>query len=119
MLTALAYEVSLAHKQQGHWGLAKADYLEAALFAALVSLSRDIAAHTGAPRRRSRGEEDALRLLKTVHAMLGVVALLVRQLRAELAKMAEHWEKLMQGYRAYLPRRLSCADAEPGFLDSG
>ena len=119
MLIALARDISLAHKQRGHWGIAKAEMLEAAIYCALMSLSRDIADHGCAPNARSPDDEAAFRHLKTVHAMLGVTALLVRQLRVDLALIAERWQNLSNGVGVLPVQTRRSALVVPAFLDSG
>ena len=62
--------------------------LEAAIFSSLVELSADIAAHSVATNTGSDEEKTALAYLKTAHALLGVLALLVCQLRRDLEAAA-------------------------------
>ena len=117
MLVALARQVSLAHKMRSEAGLHKAELLEAALYAALVQLSAEISAASQKPLR-NRADKDALAYLETVHALLGVTALLVREFKADFALAAEQWQLLQQP--ADLDVRLTKpAHLTGGFLDSG
>ena len=114
-LVALAREISLARKLRAHWGIAKADYLEAAFFAALVMLSGEIA-KSDTPR--CRVDEDALLHLQTVHAMLSVMVLLIQQLRRELSVISERWTTLSFQRTLTQSKLPSHPQYARGFLDS-
>ena len=96
MLVALARQVIAARRQGALGGVRQAELLEAALYTALVQLSADIAAAAKADARASPEEAAALVQLKTVHALLGVVALMTRQLKADLQALAE-WLAALAG----------------------
>ena len=89
MLVAFARLVSRAETQGAVGDLRKAEWLEAALYAALVQLSADITAASKRPPKPGSKDAAALTHLKTVHALLGVLALLTRQLKANLRLLAE------------------------------
>ena len=117
-LIAIAREVSLAYKQRAHSGIAKADYLEAVLFAALVSLSGKIAEQVVAEQNRSASDEEALQYLRTVHALLSVTVLLIQQIRRDLALICERWLVLLRGPALFHQRNLTCFPINTGYLDS-
>ena len=118
MLVALAREVSLAHKMRAGAGVPKAELLEAALYAALVQLSGDIAAASASPDR-SAADEDARLYLKTAHALLGVTALLIRQLKADL-EAARAVRAALAGKPAFYSQAvIRPRPSAPPFLDSG
>ena len=117
MLVAFARQVSLAHKMRSEAGLHKAELLEAALYAALVQLSAEISAASQKPLR-NRADKDALAYLKTVHALLGVTALMVRAFKADFALAAEQWQLLQQPADPHV-RLTKSAHLTGGFLDSG
>ena len=94
LLLAMAQRVSLAAKMRNHSDAAFAHLLEAALYTALIDLSADIAAHTAADTARSQEDKDALAYLKIAHALLGVTALLIRQLRTDLEIAAARFAAL-------------------------
>ena len=118
-LVALAREITLAHKQRAHSGIAKAEYLEAALFAALVSLSGEIVVQSRDTGKRSAADEEAHRYLETVHALLSVMVLLIQQLRRDLACIAERWAALIGVLVSPKLTLVSAPVYTPGFLDSG
>jgi len=92
MLIALARLVSMSHKQGAHGGARRAEMIEMRIYSALVELSSEISTHSS--QNLNRSDKDALTYLKTAHALLGVIALLVRQLRMELQAAAETHVKL-------------------------
>ena len=87
MLVALARNVSMSTKMGAHGGAQFAGMLEAQIYGALIQLSADITAYAG--RAHTREDKRALDYLKTAHALLGMLALLVRQLRKDLEAAAE------------------------------
>ena len=119
MLVAFARQTNLAHKMRAQVGAHKARLLEAALLAALVQLSADISAAASQDNALNADNRRALSYLKTVYALLGVLALMTRQLKADLANAAERWAKLNA--------HIALADAQigqeraylPNYLDSG
>ena len=118
MLVALARQVIAARRQGALGGVRQAELLEAALYTALVQLSADIAAAAKADARASPEDEAALVQLKTVHALLGVTALMTRQLKADLQALAE-WLAMLSGAPRALVYLLQAAPlAPPGYLDS-
>ena len=94
MLVAKARRVSLATKMRDQSEAAFAQMLEAAIYTALIQLAAEIAAHDECGVVRTREDEDALAYLRTVHALLGVLALLIRQLRSDLDAVAERRARL-------------------------
>ena len=119
MLVAFARQINLAHKMRAQVGAHKARLLEAALFAALVQLSADITAAAAQEDALNADDRRELSYLETVHALLGVLALMTRQLKADLANAAERWAKLNA--------QIALAGAQigqeraypPNYLDSG
>lgn len=89
VLIALARRVSMSHKQMAHGGAAEAEMVEAQLYVALVQVSADISHYAARKKHLSRADKQALAYLHKVRTMLSIVALLVRQLRADLQAMAE------------------------------
>lgn len=94
MFTAMARRVSLATKMQNHSDAAFAQMLEAAIYTALIELSADIAAHSARDEALSKEDRDAMAYLKAAHALLGVMALLIRQLRTDLETAAARFAAL-------------------------
>ena len=86
MLVALARRVSMANKLRAQSGVPLAGMIEAQIFTSLVQLSAEIGAHADASL--SPEEERALTSLKTVHALLSVLALMCRQIRCDLSAAA-------------------------------
>ena len=114
LLVVFARQVVLADKLCASGGIRKAELLEAAIYAALIQLSAEIA------RAKPRGEKDraALAHLKTVHALLSVMALMVRQLKADFQARVDAFAALSSTARE---RAWALPDAQiggPGFLDS-
>ena len=119
VLVAFAREITLAHKQRAHSGTAKADCLEAALFAALVTLSGEIATCSKIPKDRSGADKDALDYLVTIHALLSVMWLLIRQLRSDLSLISERWAGLASGAMPLEVSQVPVPIYLSDFLDSG
>ena len=94
LLAAMARRVSLAKKMRAQGEAAFARELEAALYTALIKLSADITAHAAPSKPRTQADENALAYLKHLHALLGVIALLVRQMRLDLEVSAERLARL-------------------------
>ncbi len=116
LAVAIGRRVSLATKMRARAGVHEAEMLEAWLYAALVQLSGQITELSG-PRAPTCPEEArALDYLKTVQAMLGVLALMIAQMRRDLAAItAERCADL-----PILAMRLPAASGyDPAFLDSG
>ncbi len=103
MLVALAREISLAHKMHAEAGVRKAELLEAALYAGLVQLSGDIAAQTSG-KARSREDETTIAYLSTVHKLLGALALLIRQLKADLEAASAIRPRWQASWQPFLKR---------------
>ena len=118
MLVALARQVSLAHTCGAQRGIRKADALEAMLYAGLVDLSADIAAHERADAGRTQSDQDALAFLKMAHALLSVTALLIAQLKRDLAILAERLAALSGAWRLENTALPPAARVSIPFLDS-
>lgn len=119
MLIGFARDISLAHKMRARAGVRKAEYLEAVLFSALVQLSADIVSAESPEGPLSKSDETALADLKTIHALLGVITLMVRQLKADLMDLAERFAALSQ-VEIWLDEVLPLnPERVTGFLDSG
>ena len=114
MLVVFARQVTLAHTLGAARGIRRAEQLEAMLYAALVQLSAEIAA--AAPK--TAADKAALLHLKTVHALLGVVALMARQLKADLAGHVEWLAALCGAPRERAYAKPAAPLAPPGYLDS-
>ena len=118
MLVAFARQITLAHKMRAAAGERKAEALEAALFTALVQLSSDITAAALQEEELSADDQSALAYLKTVHALLGVLALMIRQIKVDLAGAAERWAKLNVRVAHVHTQRSSARAYPPSYLDS-
>lgn len=103
MLTQLARTVTMSHKQMSHGGARQGEMIEAQIYCALVSLSGIIAAYAVNEHRLSRTDREALMYLRTVYGLLGVIALMIRQLRTELEAAAERLAKLSGGFIDPIP----------------
>lgn len=117
MLVAFARQVSLAHKMRAAAGLHKAEWLEAAIYAALVELSADTVAAAQMPSR-SKADDEALAFLNRVHSLLGVMALLMRQFKADFTRAAEWWLGLSAGTAFTSEPAIGALLPGPDFLDS-
>ena len=115
MLVVFARQVTLAHTLGAARGIRRAEQLEAMLYAALVQLSAEIAA--AAPK--TAADKAALLHLKTVHALLGVIALMARQLKSDLAGHVEWLAALSGAPTAYVAGMPGGETAPPAFIDSG
>lgn len=93
MAVAFARQIVMAEKMRAHSGAAKAELLEAWLYAALVQLSADIAAASDI-RRPNKDERYALTYLKTAHALLSVLVLTISEIRRQLDRAAERLSNL-------------------------
>ena len=120
-MVAVAYarQIVLLKKMRAYSAAAQAELLEAWIYAALVRLSSDIA--EGSEQRiLSADEQNALSYLKTVHALLSVLALTLSVIRGELARAAQRLAQLAGGFGlSYLtsaPHRLTAAIP---YIDSG
>jgi len=117
-MVAMARQISMAHKRGSHGDIRKADLLEAALYAGLVRLSKEIAEHAHADQTRARETADALNYLKMLHALMSVLALLIAQLKREIAEAAEQLTSL-RGLPAYEDAAMWPAPAQAlSFFDS-
>ena len=114
-----ARHITLAEKMRAEAGIHKADILEAWLYAALVALSSDIAAASAGHRKLNSDDADALAYLKTAHALLSVLALLVAGIKRKLSAHSERWATLMGAPSAFAPHRQDAPVFSSGFLDSG
>ena len=117
MLVAFARQITLAEKQGALGDVRKAELLEAVLYAALVQLSSEITAAANAPRR-TRAEAAAFVYLKTAHALLGVLALMVRRVKAALRALAERLAALAGGPCGLSQRAHSAPLFPPRAIDS-
>lgn len=115
MLVVFARQVTLAHTLGAARGIRRAEQLEAMLYASLIQLSAEIAA--AAPK--TAADKAALLHLKTVHALLGVIALMARQLKADLAGHVEWLAALCGAPRERAYAMPAAPLAPPAFLDSG
>ena len=88
MLVAMARRVSLATKMRNHSDAVFAEMLEAALYTALIEAFSRYCRVCRARCGVLEEEKDALAYLKVAHALLGVMALLIRQLRTDLKTAA-------------------------------
>lgn len=117
VLTVLARQVSMAEKMRAHGGAHLAGMIEAQIYAALVELSKDITAHAGDVCCSE--DETALAYLKTVHALLGVVALMCRQVSSDLRAMAERLAALAGDAPLWAEQAGGTPIYDLAFLDSG
>jgi len=109
-------QISMFHKMGARGGAAPAAMLEAWLYRALVELSADIAALPRAPT--CPDDQRELDYLKSLHMYLGVLALLISQLRRELedwaAALGRFTRPLLAGPVALTPAPVMAI----GYLDS-
>lgn len=89
ILVALARQVSMAHKQRAHGGAEKAGMLEAAIMVALVELAKELDTVSDTPQSLNPRDQNAVEFLKTLQALLGVLALLIRQLGLNLRDLQD------------------------------
>ncbi len=116
LAVAIGRRISLATKMRSRAGVAEAEMLEAWLYAAIVTLSRQIAAHTDQGAELSPEDAEALNYLKTVYTHLSILALLTAQMRRDLeAVTAERCADTPRLLAAPLP---AAPDRDLGFLDS-
>ena len=114
---AFARQVSMMTKMGSHSGARKAELLEAWIYAALIKLSADIA-RASDTHHSSKDDRAALAHLKTVHAMLSMVALLMAAIKRDLSCAAEMLLRLAGAPPiAAMPLRRGPVTS-PAFLDS-
>ena len=90
-------------------GAAEAGLLEAFLYRAILQLSRDITHYSARAEAASQPEEQtALEYLTSVYTHLMMLALLIRQMRADFEQAAEAYARLVGQ-----PRRVQCAMPAP------
>ena len=122
LMLAFGRQVDVLQKTRADRALAQAEILEAALYAGLIQLSADIAAHNS--QALEEEEATALDFLKTAHVLFSVLTLAIHQLKTELAARAERLRTLC-GYGASeiaITEWLSAprlVGQRPGFFDSG
>ena len=118
MLIAFARQITLAHKQDAHCGIRKAELLEAALYTATCELSRDIAEATAEGEPRSKAEALDLQYLKAMYVSLSVITLMISALRRDLEMAAEKLAMLAGAPRLSDVIIPAAPATDLGFLDS-
>lgn len=63
--------------------------IEAQIYCALIALSGIITTYSVNEHRLSRTDQEALTYLRRVYGLLGVIALMIRQLRSDLEAAAQ------------------------------
>lgn len=115
MLVALARQVSMSAKMRAHGGAETARLIKAQIYSALIELSSEIAA---APPPQNSEDDFALTYLKTVHALLSVMALMCRQIGSDLLAAAEWLAALAGTYLLAGARKHALPAQSVGYLDS-
>ena len=93
MAVMFARRVSLMTKMRSD-GASEAAMLEAFLYRAIIQISRDIAIYSEPRAALTDEERQALQYLDIAYTFLMVLALLMRQLRADFESAAEAFAKL-------------------------
>ena len=93
MAVMFARRVSLMTKMCGD-GASEAAVLEAFLYRAIIQISRDIATYSEPRGALTDEERQALQYLDIAYTFLMVLALLMRQMRADFESAAEAFAKL-------------------------
>ena len=91
LAVAIGRQISLASKMRSNAGLHQAELLEAWLYAATLTIARQISDYSGHGAPACPEEARALDYLKTVYTYLSILALWAAQMRRDLADLTGAW----------------------------